>query len=78
MHKAINAFKPQIVIVDPLNSFITGSNESAVKSMLLRLVDYLKMQQITGLFTSLTPGGDTLERSQSAAPIERDPESRSF
>jgi circadian clock protein KaiC len=31
--------------------------------MLTRLIDYLKMSQITGLFTDLTHGGNSLERS---------------
>ncbi len=66
MHKAINAFKPQVVIVDPLNSFIIGSNETEVKAMLMRLVDFLKMNRITGLFTNLTSGGDALEQTDIA------------
>ncbi|WP_295606600.1 ATPase domain-containing protein, partial [uncultured Lamprocystis sp.] len=45
------------VVVDPLNSFISAGNESEVKAMLMRLVDYLKLSQITGFFTSLTTGG---------------------
>ncbi len=66
MHKAINAFKPQVVIVDPLNSFVIGGNETEVKAMLMRLVDFLKMNQITGLFTSLTSGGSALEQTDIA------------
>jgi circadian clock protein KaiC len=62
MHKVINAFKPQVVIVDPLNSFVVSDNETEVKTMLMRLVDFLKMNQVTGLFTSLTSGGDLLEQ----------------
>ena len=63
MRKAVNAFKPQVVILDPLNSFITGGNETNVKMMLVRLVDFLKINQITGLFTSLTSGGGALEQT---------------
>jgi circadian clock protein KaiC len=66
MRKAITAFKPQVVIVDPLNSFIIWGNEIQVKSMLMRLVDFLKMNQITGLLTSLTPGGRALEQTDVA------------
>jgi circadian clock protein KaiC len=66
MRKAINAFKPQVVIVDPLNSFIIWGNETQVKSMLMRLVDFLKMNRITGLLTSLTPGGRALEQTDVA------------
>lgn len=66
MHKAVNTFKPQVVIVDPVNSFNIGSNEIEVKAMLMRLVDFLKMNQITGFFTSLTSGGGALERTDVA------------
>ena len=58
MHKAIVAFKPEIVIVDPLNSFIAVGDELEFKSMLMRLVDFLKSNQITGFFTCLISGGD--------------------
>ena len=64
IHKTINAFKPQIVVVDPLTSFVIGNNEAEVKGMLIRLVDLLKMNQITSLFTSLTLGGGALEQTQ--------------
>jgi circadian clock protein KaiC len=63
MHKAVIAFEPQVVIVDPWNSFIVGDNSTEVKSMLMRLVDYLKMNLITGLFTSLTSGDGAPERT---------------
>jgi circadian clock protein KaiC len=66
MHKAINTFKPQVVVVDPLNSFVIGGNETEVKAMLMRLVDFLKMNQITGLFTNLTSGGSALEQTDIA------------
>ena len=66
MHKAINHFKPQVVVVDPLNSFVVVDNVPEVKAMLMRLVDFLKLQQITGLFTSLTAGGDTIEQTDVA------------
>lgn len=52
--KFINKFDPQIVILDPINGFIIGENQTEVKTMLLRLVDFLKMKRITAFFTSLT------------------------
>ena len=52
IHKAVNAFKPQVVIVDPLNDFDSAGDDAAVKLMLARLVDFLKTKRITGLFTS--------------------------
>jgi len=65
-HKVINAFKPQVVILDPLNSFVMGGNEIEVKAMLIRLLDFLKSEQITGLFTSLSSSGGTLEQTDVA------------
>ncbi len=53
MHKATIKFDPQVVIVDPLNGFITGDNIIDVKSMLLRLADFLKTKQISSMFTQL-------------------------
>ncbi len=61
--KLINKFKPGIVILDPINGFMIGENQTEVKSMLLRLVDFLKMKRITAFFTSLTPAGENLENS---------------
>ena len=53
MHKATIKFDPQVVIVDPLNGFITGDNIADVKSMLMRLADFLKTKQISSMFTQL-------------------------
>jgi circadian clock protein KaiC len=64
MHKLIKRFKPQVVIVDPLTNFITAGSRLEVNGMLLRLLDFLKEEQITALFTSLTSGGSALERSE--------------
>jgi circadian clock protein KaiC len=54
MHKAVNVFKPQLVVVDPLNGFLMGENAFEVRSMLMRLMDFLKNQKITSFSTSLT------------------------
>ncbi len=61
-HKAVNNFKPHIVILDPINTFVIGDQGIGVKTMLMRIVDYLKSNQITALFTSLTAANEsTLE-----------------
>jgi len=65
-HKLISIFKPQVVILDPLNSFVIGDNETEVKSMLMRLVDFLKTEQITGLFTNLAQSGSPVEKTEVA------------
>jgi circadian clock protein KaiC len=61
--KLINQIKPLVVIIDPIDAFIIGDNQTEVKTMLLRLVDFLKMKQITAFFASLTAGGSNMELS---------------
>ncbi len=54
MHQAVEAFEPRAVIVDPISSLVSAGHRHEVKSMLVRLFDYLKGKQITTLVTSLT------------------------
>lgn len=53
-HRIVNEFKPDIVILDPINTFNIGDKEFEIKPLLMRIVDFLKVNQITALFTSLT------------------------
>lgn len=65
-HKAVRQFDPRIVILDPINTFIIGDKEFEVKMMLMRIIDYLKSNQITALLTSLTSNDSTLEHTDGA------------
>jgi circadian clock protein KaiC len=56
LHKVIEEFQPRAIVVDPISSLMTTGSASEVKSMLVRLFDYLKMKQITCIATSLTHG----------------------
>jgi circadian clock protein KaiC len=64
-HKTVEAFKPDIVILDPINTFVIGGKEFEVKTMLMRIVDFLKSKKITALFTSLTSPHSSMEGSDS-------------
>jgi circadian clock protein KaiC len=63
IHKLIEKVKPQVVIVDPITNLVSGSSDKEVYSMLMRLVDFLKMSGITGVFISLTGAEGQLESS---------------
>ena len=63
MHKAIESFKPAIVVVDPISNLVAAASDMEVKSMLSRLIDFLKMKQITAFCTDLTATGGSLERT---------------
>ena len=59
--KLINKFDPSIVILDPINAFVMGKNQTEVNTMLVRLVDFLKMKRITAFFTSLASAETNME-----------------
>jgi circadian clock protein KaiC len=62
-HKRITSFRPSVVVVDPVTNLLMVSTQNEVRSMLTRLVDFLKTQGITTIFTSLTAAG-ALEASE--------------
>lgn len=64
MAKLIDEFKPRVVIIDPITNLIAIGNETEVKSMLARLIDFLKAKQITALFTNLSHAGGALEQTE--------------
>ncbi|HEY7168702.1 MAG TPA: circadian clock protein KaiC [Candidatus Binatia bacterium] len=65
VHKIVNEFKPQVLIFDPITTFISEGNQLEVKAMLTRLVDFLKAKQVTAMFTSLTSAsGNSLEQTE--------------
>jgi circadian clock protein KaiC len=53
MHKAIERFDPAVVVVDPISNLEAAASEMEVKSMLSRLIDFLKMKGITAFCTDL-------------------------
>jgi circadian clock protein KaiC len=57
IHKRIQQFKPQLVVIDPVSNFVDTGTQAEANAMLVRLVDFLKQQQITAVFVSLTSGG---------------------
>ena len=56
MQRAVHLFEPTVTVTDPVTNLLTVGSQNDVRSMLTRVIDYLKMKSITGLFTSLSPG----------------------
>lgn len=63
IHRMIDAWRPQIVVMDPVTNLIAVGSPIEVKAMLARLIDFMKTRQITALFTSLTDGGGASEQT---------------
>jgi circadian clock protein KaiC len=54
MHRLIEERKPRVVVVDPISNLISVGTSVEVRAMLARLIDFMKVRQMTALFTSLT------------------------
>jgi len=60
IHKQIKEFSPAVVAIDPISNLVNIGTKTETKSMITRLVDFLKASLITGIFTNLSHG-DSLE-----------------
>ncbi len=58
--------QPQAVVVDPVTNFLSAGTGADLRSMLIRLIDLIKTQGITSLFTSLTTTGEEEPRSDAS------------
>jgi len=65
MLREINRFKPQLVVLDPISAFTDSADIAEVQAMLLRIVDYLKSNGITAVFTHLA----SVEQAQTDAGL---------
>lgn len=63
MYNDIQEFHPEVVIVDPITNLISVGNVDSVKSMLTRLIDFLKTKAITAMFSNLIFGDEIEERA---------------
>jgi circadian clock protein KaiC len=54
MYELVRQVKPSVVVVDPISNLSMDKDDRALKPTLMRLIDYLKKEGITALFTSLT------------------------
>jgi circadian clock protein KaiC len=61
LRKLINQLAPSAIIIDPISNLINVGNENEVRSMMVRLIDMLKLSNITALFTSLSKSTDVFK-----------------
>jgi circadian clock protein KaiC len=63
IHKIVQEFQPQVVVLDPVGSLIQAGNQRDAHTMMIRLIDFLKQRGVTAFLTNLTSGGEALERT---------------
>jgi circadian clock protein KaiC len=56
MYQNVSDFKPSVTVVDALTNLLSVGTANDVRAMLMRVIDYLKVHEVTGFFSSLTPG----------------------
>ena len=65
MHDLVREFKPNVVAVDPISNLMSDSKDAGLRLTLMRLIDFLKTEGTTALFTSLTTDGGSSAVSSS-------------
>ncbi|HZB11876.1 MAG TPA: circadian clock protein KaiC [Chryseolinea sp.] len=63
IHKKIEAFKPQIIVIDPITNLVTIGSMREVKAMLVRLIDFLQKNQVSVMFTALNMNVNSADQS---------------
>jgi circadian clock protein KaiC len=64
MHNVVSEFRPSHVVVDPVTALLHAGADAETRSMLLRLVDFLKSSHITALMTTLTNPASAIEQTE--------------
>ena len=57
MNREMDHFGPSVMVIDPVSNLTSAGTLADSRAMLTRLLDLLKMRQITTLMTNLTTGG---------------------
>jgi circadian clock protein KaiC len=63
IHKIITKVNPTTIVLDPITNLVNAGSVSEVKSMLIRLNDFLQTKKITVMFTALTLSTSTSEQT---------------
>src|SRR6266540_6401414 len=63
MYDLIKEHKPDVVVLDPITDFFAVGSKAEVKAAITRIIDFLKANQTTGLFTSYASEEDAPDQS---------------
>ena len=71
MYELVRTTKPSVVVVDPISNLTLSRDDRALKPALMRLIDHLKQNNVTALFTSLTSdeGADFAESQMGVSSL---------
>jgi circadian clock protein KaiC len=64
MHKMVEEFRPAVVVLDPVTGLLHSGTKEETRSMLLRIIDFLKHKGITAFMTTLISGGEATNQTE--------------
>jgi len=69
MYDLVREFTPDVVAVDPISNLTAQGDDAGLKQTLMRLIDFLKTEGVTALFTSLTTDNGALAAASSEVGV---------
>lgn len=60
LHRLVDECQPRCLVMDPITNLAMVGEQMEIEAMLTRVVDYLKQQSITAVFTSLVERGSEM------------------
>lgn len=69
VYDLVNSFDPAVVAVDPISNLSLKADDASLQITLMRLIDFLKMRNITTMFTSLTADVGPILRATSEVGV---------
>ena len=64
LYQQVRDFQPAVTVIDAVTNLLSVGTSNDVRAMLMRVIDYLKVHEVTGFFSSLTPGKNESEETQ--------------
>ncbi|CAN5875431.1 circadian clock protein KaiC [soil metagenome] len=69
IYDLVHDFAPSVVVVDPISNLTSHGDDAGLKLTLMRLIDFLKTEGTTALFTSLTTDGGAVAVTSSEVGV---------
>jgi circadian clock protein KaiC len=63
MYNAIRELEPNVVVLDPITDFFAIGSRTEIKAAMTRIIDFLKTNRITAVFTSYLTENENTEQS---------------
>lgn len=70
IYDSIENFKPDVVVLDPITDLVEVGTKKEVRGMIVRIIDYMKNNLITVVFTALLSSGSQTPNVQMSSMVD--------